>query len=226
MTQHRPDEPPRTDSFRPSARTTLSIIAAFVVTFVVVTLVVTLGPRVVDRLFGDREVAADAPLDEQCRSVPDSARRVTLPGLLDGRPLGGAVVGADDARTAVVLRHGASQTLCDWLDWADELVDATGVRVVLFDRRGQGSSPGEAGLALEPLETAIVAAWSRETGADEVVLVASSMGNSVTFAALEAIDDAVCALVSISPVLTSADASGQVDGRSPTALPPAVDSCT
>lgn len=180
-----------------------------------------LGPRVVDTVRGDRTVAADAALDDQCRDVPDAARRTTLVAD-DGRELGAALVGDERARTAVVLRHGASQTICDWLPWADELAAGTGVRVLLFDRRGQGSSPGEPGLVHEPDDLARAVEEVRAAGVDRVVLVASSMGNSVTFAALEQITSEVCAVVSVSPVLTSADGSGRADGRSPAPLPASV----
>ena len=39
------------------------------------------------------------------------------------------------------------------------------------------------------------------------------MGNSVTFAALDELSPAPCALVSISPVLVASDSHGTVDGR-------------
>jgi len=195
-------------------------LAGVAVTAVAAVAAVALGPRVVDAVRGDRTVAPDAALDDQCGRVPDAARRTALVAQ-DGRKLGAALVGDDDARAAVVLRHGASQTICDWLPWADELA-ATGVRVLLFDRRGQGSSPGDPGLAHEPDDLASAVEGLRASGADRVVLVASSMGNSVTFAALERITSDVCAVVSVSPVLTSADSSGRVDGRTPAPLPPSL----
>ncbi|MBE7323425.1 alpha/beta fold hydrolase [Nocardioides sp. Y6] len=166
---------------------------------VVALLVAWLGPRVSDRLRGDRETAADAPLGEQCHNVPDGATRVTLTGA-DARAVGGASVGDPGAATAVVLRHGASQTLCDWLGWAEELSAATGVRVLLFDRRGQGSTPGDDDLAAEPDDLAAAVALARTDGAQDVVLVASSMGNQSAWAAVDRVGD-VCAVVSISPVV-------------------------
>lgn len=175
------------------------------------------APFALDRWRTDGTSAVDAALTDQCGRVPDSASRVTLTGA-DGRQLGAASVGDADATTAVVLRHGASQTLCDWLGWADEIAADHGVRVLLFDRRGQGSSPGEPGLASEPDDLVAAASLARGDGAEEIVLVASSMGNSVTFSALPALDadgQSICAVVSISPVLTS----GALDGRSPTPLP-------
>lgn len=171
----------------------------------VILLAAWLGPRLLDHAQGAREVAADAPLSEQCDDVPASASRMTLVGA-DGRALGGASVGPPEAATAVVLRHGASQTLCDWLPWADEIADAHGVRVLLFDRRGQGSSPGEVGLAQEPDDLVAAVERADDDGADRIVLVASSMGNAVMFSTLDllaAVDQSICAAVSISPVLTA-----------------------
>lgn len=174
-------------------------------------------PFALDRWRTDDTSASDDPLTDQCSDVPDDASRVTLTAA-DGRTLGAAAVGNADATTAVVLRHGASQTLCDWLGWADEIAAEQGVRVLLFDRRGQGSSPGETGLAPEPDDLVGAVALARDEGAEQVVLVGSSMGNSVVFSALPALDadgHPICAVVSISPVLTS----GALDGRSPTPLP-------
>lgn len=106
---------------------------------VVALLAAWLGPGLVDRLRGEREVAADAPLGDQCPDVPESATRLTLTGA-DGRDLGGASVGAPGATTAVVLRHGASQTLCDWLGWADGVAADTGARVLVASSMGTQST--------------------------------------------------------------------------------------
>lgn len=170
-----------------------------------------------DRWGTDDTSAADAPLTDQCGDVPEAASRITLTAS-DGRALGAASVGDPEAATAVVLRHGGSQTLCDWLAWADEIADEHSVRVLLFDRRGQGSSPGETGLASEPDDLVGAVSLARSEGAEKVVLVASSMGNSVTFSALPAFEKEsieICAVVSISPVLSS----GPLDARSPESLP-------
>ncbi|WP_110241714.1 alpha/beta hydrolase [Nocardioides gilvus] len=175
------------------------------------------APLVLDRWRGDATSSADAHLSDQCREVPTSASRVTLTAA-DGRRLGAASVGDADATTTVVVRHGASQTLCNWLDWAEEVADEQGVRVLLFDRRGEGSSPGDPGLASEPDDLVAAVTLARQEGAEEIVLVASSMGNSVAFSALPALEaegQPVCAVISISPVL----ASGPLDARSPAPLP-------
>lgn len=84
--------------------------------------------------------APDSPLAEQCDDVPATARRVTLRAE-DGFELGAATVGPADAPVGVVLRQGAGQTICQWLPVADRVAADTGARVLLFDRRGFGSSP-------------------------------------------------------------------------------------
>lgn len=163
-------------------------------------------------------VSPGSALTSQCDQVPDSAQRVTLTAE-DGRRLGGALVGPDDAAVGVVFRQGASQTICEWLPEAGELADRAGVRVLLFDRRGFGSSPGDADLAAEPGDLATATAMLRERGVDQVILMASSMGNSVLFTALPTITPAPCAVVSISPVLTSSDPRGSLDGSALRGLP-------
>jgi pimeloyl-ACP methyl ester carboxylesterase len=157
------------------------------------------------------------PLSEQCDDVPAGAKRVTLPRV-DGMTLGAALVGPADARVGVVLRQGAGQTICEWLPWAADVAEATGARVLLFDRRGQGSSPGEEDLSEEPADLASAVALLRKRGASDVAVVGSSMGNSVTFDALDRLPPP-CALVAISPVLLASDSHGVLDGTGMTPLP-------
>ncbi len=172
-----------------------------------------LGPRAWNHYRLTRTVEPTTALGDQCDEVPDGAERITLEAA-DGQVLGAALVGPADATIGVVLRHGASQQICEWLPWAGRVAEATGARVLLFDRRGRGSSPGGGNLAAEPSDTVLAVDRLRETGVDRVALVASSMGNSIMFAAVEQVHPAPCALVSISPVLVSGDGSGTVDGRS------------
>lgn len=130
-----------------------------------------------------RTVAPDSSLADQCNpadiEVPDSARRIVLTAE-DGTRLGGAVVGVDDARTAVLLRQGAGQRICQRLPFAERLASEAGVQVVL-DRRGRGSSPGEENLSKEPGDLQTASDWATSHGASRIVLLASSMGNSVMF---------------------------------------------
>lgn len=157
-------------------------------------------------------------LTSQCDDVPDGAQRITLTGA-DGFTLGAAVVGPEDAEVGLVLRQGASQKICEWLPWAGQVADETGTRVLLFDRRGRGSSPGEGDLSKEPSDTEIAVAYLRASGTPSVAVAASSMGNSIMFSALADISPDPCALISISPVLISGDSHGTVDGSALTDLP-------
>lgn len=167
-------------------------------------------------------VAPDSSLAAQCGpaeiDVPDSARRIVITAE-DGTRLGGAVIGSAEARTAVVLRQGAGQRICQWLPYADRLAREAGVRVVLFDRRGRGSSPAEENLSAEPGDLQTAVRWATDAGAQRVVLVASSMGNSIMYAALPQITPRPCGVVSISPVLVSGDSHGTVDGTHPSGFP-------
>lgn len=164
--------------------------------------------------------AVDTPLDEQCEEVPDDAQRLVLEAD-DGFQLGGATVGPA-GRRGLVLRQGAGQTICEWLPLAGRIAEETGVRVLLFDRRGRGSSPGAGDLTAEPGDIAVAVDRLRSQGVRSVGLMASSMGNSVAFAALEELDRPTCVLVSVSPVLVSSDGNGRVDGSTVVDLPPNV----
>ncbi len=161
--------------------------------------------------------AVDTPLDEQCDEVPDGAQRLVLDAD-DGFQLGAATVGPA-GRRGLVLRQGAGQTICEWLPLAGRIAEDTGTRVLLFDRRGRGSSPGDGDLTAEPGDIAAAVDRLRSQGVRKVGLMASSMGNSVTFAALEELDRRTCVLVSVSPVLVSSDANGTVDGSGLVDLP-------
>ncbi|MFN8099289.1 MAG: alpha/beta hydrolase [Dermatophilaceae bacterium] len=184
--------------------------------------IVVFGVRLVRaRMAQSRTVAADSRLAAQCPDVATDilagASRTSVTGA-DGRVLGAAYVGPAGAATGVVLRQGASQTLCDWLPWARDLSRATGARVLLFDRRGRGSSPGDASVTQEPADTAAAVARLRADGTARVALVGSSMGNAVVYAALPGIRPAPCAVVSVSPVLSATDGTGTVDSSQPAGL--------
>jgi hypothetical protein len=157
-------------------------------------------------------------LDDQCDDVPDGATRLTLTAD-DDTVLGAVLVGPEDATVGVVLRQGASQTICEWLPWAGEVAADTGAKVLLFDRRGRGSSPADGNLSAEPGDTLVAIKALRDSGVDEVAMVASSMGNSVMFSTVPSVEPAPCAVVSISPVLVSSDSQGVVDGSRLGGLP-------
>lgn len=161
-----------------------------------------------------RIVDADTPLAKQCGDAPREAHRLVVEAR-DGHELGAAMVTSSEGTEGpfVVLRHGASQTLCDWLDWAESTAEETGATVLLMDRRGAGSSPGRRDLSHDPTDaTALLAAARAELRAEgagrPVVLVGSSMGNATTLSLPAELDERICAVVSISPV----PASGPLDG--------------
>ncbi|MFV0457878.1 MAG: hypothetical protein ACK5MT_03780 [Actinomycetales bacterium] len=166
--------------------------------------------------------AADAPLREQCPEVDahviEAARRETLTGS-GGDVLGAVATGPEAAAAALLWRPGASQTLCEWLPWAVGMSRDTGAEVFIFDRRGKGSSSAfEPNLGLEVEDTRRAYARLREKGIEHVAVGGSSMGNSIAFASLDGLEPPPCAVLSVSPVLTSSDSHGTVDGRTPTLI--------
>ncbi|MGL5826929.1 MAG: alpha/beta hydrolase family protein [Nocardioides sp.] len=195
-------------------RRLLTAIAGVALLAAATTTVTRVGLAYYDR---HRTVAPSTPLTDQCGDVPPGAERVTLTGA-DGFTLGAATVGPENARVGLVLRQGASQKICEWLPWAGQLAETTGARILLFDRRGRGSSPGAPDLGQELGDTSAAVDYLRDRGAAEVALMASSMGNSIMFATLGTLTDPPCAVISVSPVLTTSDEQGTVDGSALTAL--------
>lgn len=180
--------------------------------------VVVVGPRIIQRLTPEPTFSPETPLAEQCDEVPRGAERITVTAD-DGSLLGAALVGPANATVGVVLRQGGSQTICEWLPWAGQVAEATGARVLLFDRRGHGSSPGEGNLSAEPGDTLRAIDRLRHEGQHEVAMVASSMGNSIMFTTGPRVSPAPCAVASISPVLTASDNNGALDATPLLGLP-------
>lgn len=199
----------------PTSRLIAGRVTVLVVLGLVAALIFVFARMLLIRPETGREVGVDSPLAQQCPGVEEAvlagAERLRLTGA-GGTALGGALIGPADATHGVVVRQGAAQTICNWLPWAAATAAETGARVLLFDRRGRGSSPAEPNVALEPEDTALAVATLREAGVERVALVASSMGNAVAYAALPLIDPAPCAVVSISPVLTASDDAGSARG--------------
>jgi pimeloyl-ACP methyl ester carboxylesterase len=127
--------------------------------------------------------------------VPDGARRTTFTGA-DGETLGAAEVGSPDAPHAVVVAHGGSQTLCDWLGIATSLATRADALVVVPDRRGVGSSSHaqtDAGDAPDDLLRA-----AHRLDRRSVTYAGSSAGAPVALAAALRADD-VCSVALVSP---------------------------
>ena len=202
----------------PIRRSRSLLIAAALVALIIVSAVVIVGRMGLNYYERHRTFDPTTALDKQCDDVPSGAQRITLTGS-DGVVLGAAILGPSDAEVGLVLRQGASQKICEWLPWAGRVATETGARVLLFDRRGRGSSPAEADLGKEPDDTRIAVDHLLAAGVSRVALAASSMGNSIMFSALPDLESAPCAVLAISPVLVSADANGSVDGSRLLALP-------
>ena len=163
-------------------------------------------------------VAPSAPLADQCARVPSVAQRVVLRAD-DGVDLGAALVGSDDATVGVVVRHGASQRICEWLPWAGDIAAGGNVVVLLFDRRGTGSSSGEQDLTAEPGDVSTAVAWLHAQGITRVAVMGSSLGNAAMFSAIPNLDPAPCAVISVSATLVASGPGGTVDASDLAGLP-------
>jgi pimeloyl-ACP methyl ester carboxylesterase len=111
-----------------------------------------------------------------CGSAYDLPARPSWQETADGVRL--YMVEAGTAKTTVVLAHGGRSDLCDTLPFATRLL-ASGYRIVAFDFRGSGRSetPSKNALALGK-DLAAAVAHARETGAERIFLIGSSMGGA------------------------------------------------
>ena len=181
------------------------------------------GCGLLDR--GGGTVDPDTPLAEQCGDVPDGAQRVVLTAA-DGRSLGAAVVGDAAAPVGLVLVHGLTQTLCDWLPEAARIAREADARVLLEDRRGRGSSPGREDASHWPGDVVTGARWLRDAGAGRVAVLGSSLGGPIALAAASpsgprtavdppqpeapVLDPPPCAAIAVSPITASSGDGGSV----------------
>ena len=112
----------------------------------------------------------------------------------DGSTLVGVVVGS--GRTGLVLGHQLGSDLCEWLPQARSFA-RRGYRVLVFDFAGFGDSqPGPD----SRVDNDVIAATAelRRRGADQVVLVGSSMGGTAVLSAATRIRPPVAGVVSLS----------------------------
>lgn len=124
--------------------------------------------------------ASSAPLGlDGC--VPASWRTVRLRSS-DGVRLAAAETGR--GAVAVAFAHESDSSLCSWVPYATELA-RSGVRVLVLDARGHGSS--QDGPAARPvawdLDVAAAAGHLRRTGAKRVALVGASAGGTAALVA-------------------------------------------
>ena len=116
----------------------------------------------------------------------------------DGARLDGAVLGS--GRTGVVLATEYPADLCQWLPEA-LVLQARGLRVLLFDFRGYGLSPRPAKIAAETHYVDDVVGAARELrkrGATRVYLMGASLGATSSIVGAMRIRPAVAGVVSLS----------------------------
>ncbi|GLX02130.1 alpha/beta hydrolase [Microtetraspora sp. NBRC 16547] len=142
----------------------------------------------------------------------------------DGVRLGAAALGPTQATVGVVLAHGASQTLCDWLTEADRIVSGAQVRILIPDRRGVGSSEGTPDAAKYSADMVEAALWLQAHGTSQIVLIGSSYGAPIAVTAGQGTGEGVspkdsapgplkppaCAVVAISPARSIEEGTGSI----------------
>jgi pimeloyl-ACP methyl ester carboxylesterase len=135
-------------------------------------------------------------LKERCVKKSDRARIVRFSASDRARLLG---VSLGSGRIGVALGHESDGTLCNWMPFA-RILRQNGYRVLAFDFRGWGSSPG-AGAARGPrldLDFAAAATRLRKLGAERIVLAGASIGANAALAAATEVTPRASAVVSLS----------------------------
>lgn len=113
-----------------------------------------------------------------------------------GANLIGVVVGS--GRAGLIVGHELGSDLCEWLPHAQALA-RQGYRVLAFDFEGYGDSTTGSGPEAR-LDTDVVAAAGqlRRRGADQIILIGSSMGGTAVLSAATRIRPRVAGVVSLS----------------------------
>jgi pimeloyl-ACP methyl ester carboxylesterase len=128
-----------------------------------------------------------------CLEAGEAAGLVQFP-TSDGSTLVGVVLGR--GATGLVLGHQLGSDLCEWLPQARALA-RRGYQVLVFDFAGFGASrPGPDSRVDNDVLAATAAL--RRRGADQVVLVGSSMGGTAVLAAATRIHPPVAGVISLS----------------------------
>jgi pimeloyl-ACP methyl ester carboxylesterase len=127
--------------------------------------------------------------------APDGSRSIRVPGP-DGAELSARVAGAGPV--TLVLAHGAGTDMSSWYAAMDDFAGA-GYRVIAFDARGVGDSEGAftTGPAARAEDIEAVVRDARRKGAEQVVVMGSSLGSAAMFEA--AAKDELAAVVGVSP---------------------------
>jgi pimeloyl-ACP methyl ester carboxylesterase len=95
---------------------------------------------------------------------------------------------------AVILAHTAGGSMCDWWPYARSL--AARFRVVAFDFDGFGASPP--GHGDYPGEVAAAAAWARQHGSRQIVLMGASLGGTAVMVAAASLGESVTGVIDLS----------------------------
>jgi pimeloyl-ACP methyl ester carboxylesterase len=135
-------------------------------------------------------------LKEGCVKKSDHARVVPFRASDRARLLG---VSLGSGPIGIALGHESDGTLCNWMPFARTLKQH-GYRVLAFDFRGWGSSPGVGGARRGRLDLdfAAAAARLRKLGAAKIVLAGASLGANAALAAATGVTPRVSAVISLS----------------------------
>jgi predicted alpha/beta-hydrolase family hydrolase len=137
------------------------------------------------------------PIGAECRPEVADALKLHLV------KAAGHTIAAVDMGTGpvgVVLAHQSDASLCQWMPYAEVLVDK-GYRVLAFDFAGYGSStmPRQK-TYVEDLRTAV--SYLRDRGTPRVVIMGASMGATMSVVAAAAIAPPVDGVIALSPPVT------------------------
>jgi pimeloyl-ACP methyl ester carboxylesterase len=105
-----------------------------------------------------------------------------------------SAVSIGTGRVAVILAHQGSGFMCDWWPYARSL--AARFRVVAFDFDGSGGSPP--GHGDYPGEVAAAAAWARQHGSRQIILMGASLGGTAVMVAAANLGGSVTGVIDLS----------------------------
>ena len=148
-------------------------------------------------------------LKERCVNKSDRARIIRFSASDRARLLG---VSLGSGRIGVALGHESDGTLCNWMPFA-RILKQNGYRVLAFDFRGWGSSPGVGAARRGRLDLDFAAAATRlrKLGADKIVFAGASIGANAALAAGTEVTPRASAVVSLSAV--DSTFSSRLDGN-------------
>jgi pimeloyl-ACP methyl ester carboxylesterase len=137
--------------------------------------------------------AAPAPVHESCVRASERTAAISFRST-DGVRLVGILLGRGDV--GVVLAHQWGGDLCQWLPFA-RLLSTKGYRVLAFDFRGYGSSPGEPNVHLNR-DVLGAASELHRRGVRRIFLGGASMGGTAVLDATATLRPRAAAVFSLS----------------------------